>query len=383
MSKEMPEDSRNDFIFQGSQKLNEEKLKSILYDYINSENLNVLLGSGCSVGTMNVDGIPTMQMMTNNFWEIHTDFSLGDKEGLKARLQNKTLEQILEYLVAAKLLNELEIFDLDEDNKLEKIKHFIRNQVMEGMHKEEILNLYKRFYYSLTSATRKHPINIFTTNYDLYNEEALDALGFPYNDGFSGTYKRTFNPMVYNFTLVDNMNLDKNVWQTIQNFVNLYKIHGSISWFADGESIVMRDPFTVSPKTNNPMLIYPIPLKDRTSLMTPYSDLMRNVQYELLKPNSALITIGYSFGDDHINRIIFNALAVPSFHLVIFGRSTNIEKIKKLNNPRIIVCYSEGDASTPIHYFQTIIDRLLPEGDYDEKEKIGKQIIELLTEEKG
>ncbi len=29
---------------------------------------------------------------------------------------------------------------------------------------------------------------IFTTNYDLFNEMALDELGFPYNNGFSGGF---------------------------------------------------------------------------------------------------------------------------------------------------------------------------------------------------
>lgn len=60
-------------------------------------------------------------------------------------------------------------------------------------------------------------------------------------------------------------------------------------------------------------MIYPTPLKDRTTLMTPYSDLFRAMETALLKKNSVLITLGYSFADDHINRLILNSLAIPTF----------------------------------------------------------------------
>ncbi len=44
-----------------------------------------------------------------------------------------------------------------------------------------------------------------TINYDIYNEQALDMLTFPYNNGFVGTYSRVFNPASYKYAYVEDM----------------------------------------------------------------------------------------------------------------------------------------------------------------------------------
>ena len=98
-------------------------------------------------------------------------------------------------------------------------------------------------------------------------------------------------------------------------------------------------------------------MKDRTTLMVPYSDLFRQMQGILLNPNSVLITLGYSFSDEHINRIILNNLAIPSFKLIIFGDSDNIKLLRSFDDPRIINIYSDEK----IHYFNNFVDLILPE----------------------
>ena len=75
----------------------------------------------------------------------------------------------------------------------------------------EVKAIYKDFYAKITQRTRKTPISIFTTNYDLFSEMALDELGFPYNNGFTGTNRRKFSPASYNYMYVDNMNLSHDV----------------------------------------------------------------------------------------------------------------------------------------------------------------------------
>ena len=37
----------------------------------------------------------------------------------------------------------------------------------------------------------------------------------------------------------------------------------------------------------------------------------------MCRPNSSLVTYGYGFGDDHVNRVIKDMLTIPSTHLVI------------------------------------------------------------------
>jgi len=65
----------------------------------------------------------------------------------------------------------------------------------------ELLRLYRDFYLRIVKKTRQVPVNVYTTNYDLYNEQALDSLGFMYNNGSLGSAKRAFNPNSYNYVL--------------------------------------------------------------------------------------------------------------------------------------------------------------------------------------
>ena len=51
-------------------------------------------------------------------------------------------------------------------------------------------------------------------------------------------------------------------------------------------------------------MIYPNPAKDIETAYYPYADLFRDFSASLCRPNSSLITYGYGFGDDHINRVI-------------------------------------------------------------------------------
>lgn len=192
----------------------------------------------------------------------------------------------------------------------------------------------------------------------------MDDLSFPYNNGFIGTYKRSFNPASYKYAYVEDMNLSENIWERVPNFYNLYKIHGSISWIKKENKINEIDYEHIS--EDDTVMIYPTPLKDRTTLMTPYSDLFRAMETALLKKNSVLITLGYSFADDHINRLILNSLAIPTFKLVIFGQSDAISRLIEMDDSRIIVINSKDK----IHYFKNFVEKAMPDVQEYVKEQI-------------
>jgi hypothetical protein len=69
----------------------------------------------------------------------------------------------------------------------------------------------------------------------------------------------------------------------------------------------------------NSVLVYPNPAKDIETLSYPYAELFRDFAASVCRPNAVLVTFGYGFGDDHINRIIRDALTIPSTHLVIIS----------------------------------------------------------------
>ena len=47
----------------------------------------------------------------------------------------------------------------------------------------------------ISGTDRKHPIEIFTPNYDLLMEEAFERLDIPFFDGFSGSFMPFFDPI--------------------------------------------------------------------------------------------------------------------------------------------------------------------------------------------
>lgn len=142
------------------------------------------------------------------------------------------------------------------------------------------------------------------------------------------------------------------------------------------------------------VMIYPTPLKDRSTLMVPYTDLMRNFQDNLMRKNSVLLTLGYSFGDDHINRIILNNLSIPSFRLIILGETemvdgeqtipTHIGKISEMDDSRITIINSKDK----IHYFKNFVDKLMPAIPSEEEEqkiseKINKVLFDLASKDEN
>ena len=335
-------------------KCNIEETKKSFAQYLQTENLNFLIGCGCSSNIE--DGkelaIPIMYGLYKSFFENNPDFVIAGVNPIDKFDSN--LESMLDTMLSIKMANYLVETDEKIDEKIKAVQKHIIDNIITGQKCKSVLEFYKTFYLKLVQPSRRQPINIFTTNYDLFNEQALDSLGFYYNNGFSGSCIRKFNPNVYNYVYVENMNLHKDVWGRVSSFFNLYKIHGSINWIAESNEVFEK---TVDSCTEKRVLIYPTPQKDRSTLMTPYSDLMRNMQQELIKNNSVLVTLGYSFSDDHINRIILNSLSNPSFKLIILGNGANINKLIELNDKRIIVINSENK----IHYFKNFVKELMPD----------------------
>ena len=59
--------------------------------------------------------------------------------------------------------------------------------------------------------------------------------------------------------------------------------------------------------------------KDKETASYPYVELFRDFAAAICRPNSTIVTYGYSFGDDHINRVLRDMLTIPSTHLVIIS----------------------------------------------------------------
>lgn len=370
-----------------------DELRSKLAQDLQVDHLNFLLGAGCSSYMEKNEkdeqweekSIPTMRELFKRFCDNKPDFHIGPLKSMECF--NSNLEKMIESMQAVQVVDNTinqgfieSNAKIDDriDSKTTEVQNFICEQIKNGMVRQDIhgeitdspvLQLYEEFYQKIAQRSRENPINIFTTNYDLFNEMALDNLGFPYNNGFTGTYRRKFNPLSYHYIYVENLNLHDAMWQKVSNFFNLVKIHGSISWVREGEKIIEKNYDDI--KSEETVMIYPTPLKDRSTLMVPYSDLFRMMENQLALRNSLLIVIGYSFSDDHINRVIFNGFQSPSFRLVVFGdpvSNKGIGKLLELGDSRISVIYSKGNDK--IHYFKGFVEKALPDISPDIKESV-------------
>jgi hypothetical protein len=84
---------------------------------------------------------------------------------------------------------------------------------------------------------------IFTLNYDLLIERALDNLGVLYFDGFLGTINRTLRTESYHYDLYYPGETTEGRVTRVDWVIHLYKLHGSINWrrhASKGSEVVIR-----------------------------------------------------------------------------------------------------------------------------------------------
>ena len=108
----------------------------------------------------------------------------------------------------------------------------------------------------ITGISRDHPVEIFTTNYDLLFEEAFEAVRAPYFDGFAGGREPFFDPV----SVAGN--------DLPPRWTRLWKLHGSLGWKASGKDEVIR---TGSETATH--LVFPELLKYDQTQKAPYAAL--------------------------------------------------------------------------------------------------------------
>lgn len=82
-------------------------------------------------------------------------------------------------------------------------------------------------------------------------------------------------------------------------------------------------------------MIYPNSAKDRETASYSYVELFRNLAAAVCRPNSTLLCFGYSFGDEHINRVIEDMLTIPSAHLVMMSYGDPLGRIMHTYGSRV------------------------------------------------
>ncbi|HEY4600223.1 MAG TPA: SIR2 family protein [Cerasibacillus sp.] len=356
--------------------------------HIKSQNLNFLIGSGCSLPAVSLMG-DTFKKLREQYFKLETSCDGNDKEASNEEekldkeylgdfVEGKDIEAYLNWLNHA-----MQFHKEGEDYKeYEKAFNIVKKGLISSMPDRYILEdspkksdeedkldvtltNYKKFYTSIFKHREYNvtqPINIFTTNYDLFNEVTLENLGIHYTNGFKGTVQRLFDPSMFHLRLVDDANRYKEKWDTVRKFVKLFKIHGSVDWSYDEASkkVLQRD---VSHSSQENVLIYPTINKHIETQQTPYSELFRELTNNIQKKDTTLIVIGYGFPDQHINHLLSQALSNPSFNLIVLGKKEEPNASEFIKNNKDFVNFhfiggslNEGECNG--HHFENVIDYL-------------------------
>lgn len=146
-------------------------------------------------------------------------------------------------------------------------------------------------------APRRHtPVEIFTTNYDLLFEQALEDAGVAYFDGFVGSRHPFFDLVAIEQDALP------------PRWARLWKLHGSINWRQ--HEATRRVCRTRDPVAGKDLLIHPSHRKYDDSRRMPYLALIDRLRHFLKNGGQpvALFVHGFSFSDEHLNDVIEEGL---------------------------------------------------------------------------
>ena len=367
-----------------------------------SEHLSLLIGSGLSMSLQNIAGVISSNAMATP--ELNTVYSDKIKTAAAISAQksghgsNPNIEDYIrvinELLVGLRILghNEKSTEDYDRKNydalynDLNKIiKDFatsiskIENSIAVASKRESAFNYLVNFLMSFASRTgTRDRLNIFTTNYDRIIEAGAEFAGLRLIDRFVGTLTPIFNSSRIDIDMHYNPPGIRGEPRYLEGVARYTKLHGSIDWVDLNHTIRriglpfgaldIKPYFAVNglPEVSvDNAIIYPNSSKDRETAEYPFVELFRDLAATLCRPNSTLVTYGYGFGDEHINRIISDMLTVPSTHLIILAYSDSENRIKsfieKIGRPsQLSILLGKNIAD-----FKVLVDHFLPKPSID------------------
>ena len=240
--------------------------------------------------------------------------------------------------------------------------------------REQAFNYLVSFLMSFASRSgTRERLQLFTTNYDRFIEAGADAAGLRLVDRFVGTLAPVFRASRLDVDLHYNPPGIRGEPRYLEGVARFTKLHGSVDWL-DCDGAIRRiglpfgatdtAPFLSVPglkgKDARHLMIYPNAAKDRETAAYPYVELFRDFAASICRPNSTVVCYGYSFGDEHINRVIEDMLTIPSTHLVVIAHGDPLRRIMRTyerlgRNAQITLLIGDH-----LGNLQTLVDSYLP-----------------------
>ncbi|VVB91924.1 SIR2-like domain protein [uncultured archaeon] len=175
-----------------------------------------------------------------------------------------------------------------------------------------------KIYASLFNLSKYFKLEIFTTNYDSVIENVCDSLNIRYADGFmpkgnSGYF--TWTPESLN----------------TQNF-NLFKLHGSITWYKDSNGRIIKFPIDISGTRDvQSVIIYPTEYKEL--FRPPFNRLYFEFSKSIFNSTGCL-AIGHSFRDLYMKELLLEKVRQGDYKLTIVDPFAKSIREKKFGNSK-------------------------------------------------
>ena len=330
------------------------RIEPWLTSLFQSEHLSLLCGSGITNAISFLAGATGGTTMGTTTFTTYKD-EIKEAAEASAKVSGRGTGNIEDQIRTANdLLRGLKILKKNEATKLEKELNSIVSEFAKSILKSEngiatadedkrenAYSVLVNFLLSFASRTgNRERLNIFTTNYDRLIEVGAELAGIHLMDRFVGTMMPIFRSSRLNLDIHYNPPGIRGEPRYLEGVARLTKLHGSVDWVQNDVEIRRIglpfgadeiDPYLRAPGLYGAdalkLMIYPNSAKDRETAEYPYVELFRDFAASICRPNSTLVTYGYGFGDEHINRVIHDMLTIPSTHLVIISFDDPIGRI--------------------------------------------------------
>lgn len=262
-----------------------------------SRHVCAFLGAGTSTAC----GLPDVAALQTRVAEKLDE---ANREAFEGQLSGRNLEQALSRVRRIETLlkgGSGQVDGLDADAAADLDKE-ICQVVVESLSVDDAdLGPAVRFATWAAQADYGEPLELFTVNYDLILETALEQLAVPYFDGFVGTLRARFRT-----DLVDAPSDDPRA--LLPSFVvRLWKLHGSVSWEWEAGERPEIVRLGLAVPTGHPAAIYPSDAKYDESRRVPFVVLQDRFRKSLQTPETLVLVTGYSWSDGHLNEMLFDA----------------------------------------------------------------------------
>ena len=259
-----------------------------------SRHVCMLLGAGVGKAC----GLPDVKELEKRVLE---ELSSADRAALQRVMTGRTLEETLSRLrrISALLaggetvdgITALEARDLDA---------IVCRAIVKALQVDGADQAGARCLAAWAARASYHmPLELFTVNYDLLLEAALEQARATYFDGFMGNIEARFQT-----ELVEAM--PGAGGESMPAFlIRLWKLHGSLNWMwtEDGEVVRIGRPVP----EGRAAAIYPSDAKYEESRRVPFVVLHDRLRRSLNEPETLVLISGYSFGDEHLNEVLFDS----------------------------------------------------------------------------